>query len=89
MTEDSVASCRMKQEQSEQKRADEKARRDHIFQQYLARKAEREIAEEESKAGISTQVPRRPRQQGVLSSLVLPSKECFICGLWLLEMSES
>lgn len=45
--------ARLKEEATEQKKADEKAKRDAIFQEYLRKKAEREVAEEESKAGIS------------------------------------
>ena len=37
---------RLKQEQSEQKKAEEKTRREAIFQQYLQKKAEQDSAEE-------------------------------------------
>ena len=46
--------CRMQEEQEAQKKHEEKTKREAIYQQYLERKSERENAEEDSRAGIST-----------------------------------
>ncbi len=43
------------------KKAEEKARREAIFQQYQQKKAERAVAEEESKTGITIQ--RKPKSK--------------------------
>ena len=44
---------RIKEESTEAKKAEDKARRDQIFQSYQQRKAEREAEEEMSKAGMA------------------------------------
>ena len=44
----------MQEEQEAQKKHEEKTKREAIYQQYLERKSERENAEEDSRAGIST-----------------------------------
>ena len=43
--------CSQKQAQVEQRKHDEKARREQIFQDYLKRKAEREKAEQDARGG--------------------------------------
>ena len=53
----------MKEELAEQKKAEDKARRDAIYQQYLERKAERESSEGDGSSGSSS-VPRRLKNKG-------------------------
>ena len=66
---------RQKKEIQEAKKAEEAAKREQIFQEYLRKKEERENAEEDSRAGISPakkreKNPTKPRPKSQPPSLL-------------------
>lgn len=73
----------MKQELTEQKRAEEKARREAIFQSYLQKKKEKEMSEDSHSKPVPPVIRRqrsahqrgaRPKSQPALPAYITPTK---------------
>lgn len=73
----------MKQEMTEQKRAEERARREAIFQSYLQKKKEKEMSEESPSKPVPPVIRRqrsaqqrgaRPKSQPALPAEMTPTK---------------